>query len=217
MAKSSNSKKNKKLPKSIRSGDLPRSVDDVWEAGVGALAQAREGATDSFESLVALGGRVVDTGGKAARSAAGQVEGIADTLVGTAKGVAEGAADGVQSRVEGVVEGVLSRLGVPNRDEVLALRSHVEALEARIAALNAAPGPAAKVPEADAATAYEVRPHERGWAVQKVGAERATAVHATKKEALRDGRQTAKAHAPATLAVYKADGSVGETVDYGAD
>ena len=200
----------KKLPKSLRKGDLPRPAADVWAAGIGALAQARTTGGASFDALVSLGGSVVDRGTGAAKAAIGQVEQAAAAVAGTAKGVTDGALDTVQGGVEAVVEAALGRLGVPGRDEVLALRAQVDVLQAKVAALAEAeagpPGPAA----------YEVAAHERGWAVRRVGRERATAVHPTKKEALRDARQTARAHAPATLTVYKADGTVAEETAYDA-
>ena len=223
----------KKLPKSLRKGALPQAVEDVWAAGVGALADARKKGGESFEALVDLGSSVIDTGSDAARTAVDQVEKAASSLAEAARGATGGAVDHAQGRVEAVVEAVLSRAGVPGRDEVVALREQVEALQARIQALTAdgadraatpaarRSGAAAAPPAAEAVEAapavYEVRPHERGWAVQKAGADRATAVHATKKEALRDARQTAKTHAPSRLLVFKADGSAGETIEYEAD
>ena len=232
MAKSSK-KKDKKLPKSLRKGALPRPVGDVWAAGVGALAAAGKKGTASFESLVALGSSVVETGSDAARGAAGQVGAAADSLAGTARGLGGSAVDGVLDGVEGVVESVLGKIGVPGRDEVVALQAQVDALQARIDALRAqaAPAPAdvpAVAPEPDDAepaasepdeaqrevAVYEVAPHERGWAVRKAGVERATSVHGTKKEALADGRRTARAHAPSRLIVYKADGSVADETGY---
>ncbi len=209
----------KKLPKSLRKGRLPRSIGDVWTAGVGALAQARKTGSDSFDALVGLGATVADTGSKAAQGAVGQVEAAAGRLAGTASGVADGA-------VETVVESVLARIGVPGRDEVLALREQVEALQDRLATLNARPagGGRARAESAPAKTAsaapdravYRVARHERGWSVQRDGTERAASVHPTKKEALREARQTARAHGPSRLVVYKADGAVGEETDYGA-
>ncbi len=197
------------LPKTLRKGALPYAVEDVWAAGVGALAEAKKKGGEGFDALVSLGSSVVDKGSDAAKAAAGQVETAASKLAGTAKGVAGDAVEGVQDRLEAVVEAVLAKLGVPGRDEVLALQQQVEALQARIVAL-------AGLGDAAALALYEVRPHERGWAVQKAGADRATAVHAAKKEALRDARQTARAHAPSLLTVYKADGTVGETLEYAA-
>ena len=148
MARSSKKASPKKLPKSLRKGRLPRSVGDVWNAGVGALAQARTAGGESFEALVALGAAVADTGSKAARGAVGQVEAAAGRVAGTARGLAGGAADGVQGGAERAVENVLSRMGVPTRDEVLALREQVEALRTRLAALGASAG--ASAPAGDA-------------------------------------------------------------------
>ena len=214
MAKSKKSTKKASVPKSLRKGSLPRPVDEVWAAGIGALVQARKTGSDSFDSLVALGSTVVDKGSGAAKSAVDQVGAAASSLVGTAKGVAGGAVETVSDGVEGVVEGILGRLGVPGRDEVLALRRQVDALQARVTTLLAdAAGPADDAPEAEVSV-YEVRTHERGWAVQRVGAERASAVHPTKKAALVDARQTARAHAPSVLRVFKTDGEMGEETTY---
>ena len=209
------------VPKTLRKGALPQPVEDVWTAGVGALAQARKTGGDSFEALVALGSSVVEKGGNAAKTAAGQVEQAAASLTSTARGVAGGAVGAVGDRVEGVVEAALSKLGVPGRDEVLALRAQVDALQARVAALlaDAADGVSAATASdaaAAAATVYEVTKHERGWAVQRVGAERASAVHPTKKDALADARQTARAHTPSRLVVYNADGAIGQELTYEA-
>lgn len=230
---SSKKKQSKKVPKSLRKGGLPRPVSDVWTAGVGALAQARTAGGQSFEALVALGTSVAETGSKAARGALGQVEAAAGVVASTARGVAEGAAGEVEGGIEGAVETVLSRLGVPGRDEVLALREQVDALQSRLATLNESPprpagGARAKADETNATAAaspetseaersvYHVTPHERGWSVQREGAGRAGSVHPTKKAALHDGRQTARAHAPSRLVVYKADGAVGQETDYDA-
>ena len=229
MAKSKPSKR-KKLPKSLRKGSLPRSVGDVWSAGVGALAQARKTGGDSFETLVSLGATVTETGTEAARGALNQVEAAAARLVGSAFDAAEGAAGGVQEGVEAAVEAVLARVGVPGRAEVLALREQVEALQDKLSALHrsAAPAgvePAAATPattdtpsaaEPDGRDVYQVVGHERGWAVERVGAGRAASVHATKKEALHQARQTARDHAPSRLVVYKADGAVATETDYDA-
>lgn len=210
MAKSNQEKASSTLPKSLRKGGLPRPVADVWAAGIGALSQAKKKGGDSFEALIDIGTTVAETGGKAARMAVAQVESAASSVTDSARGLADGAADGVQERVESIVESVLARLGVPGREEVMALQSQVEALQARIASLNDAT-------EADGVgerTVYSVTTHDRGWAVQRVGAERATSVHATKKEALVDARRTARSHAPSRLIVYKADGAVATETDY---
>lgn len=211
MGKSKSKTSKTKLPKSLRKGGLPSPVADVWAAGVGALAQARKKGGDSFESLIDIGTTVAETGGKAARTAVAQVESAATSVADSARGLAGGAADGVQGGVEGVVENVLARLGVPGRDEVLALQKQVEALQSRIATLKSG---AATEPASGERTVYTVAKHERGWSVQRAGAERATSVHATKKEALIDARRTARAHIPSRLVVQKADGDVADETDY---
>jgi len=212
----------KKLPKSLRKGALPRSAEEVWSAGIGALAQARKTGSQSFDALVTLGGTVVDTGTGAAKAAVGQVEQAASAVTGTARTVADGALETVQGGVEALVETALGRIGVPGRGEILALRAQVDALQHRIAALMAveedAPTGTAEVAAYEAeVAAYEIVSHDRGWAVRRVGAERATSVHKTKKEALRDGRQTARAHAPSRLTVYKADGTAADETEYQAN
>ncbi len=210
------------IPKSLRKGSLPRPVADVLAAGVGALAQARKTGGDSFEALVKIGSAVAETGSKAAQSAVAEVESAAGSVAGSARGLAGGAAGGAMGRVEDVVEGVLSRLGVPGRDEVLALQAQVEALQAKIAALSQPPASGTEASDADRDDAeperavYHVAKHDRGWSVQRDGAERATSVHATKKEALVDARRTARAHAPSRLLVQKADGSTEAETDYDA-
>ena len=63
---------------------------------------------------------------------------------------------------------------------------------------------------------YTVAKHPDGWSVTKAGSERATSVHATKKEAIASARETARAQAPSRLTVLKADGSVSDEVEYEA-
>ena len=80
----------------------------------------------------------------------------------------------------------------------------------------------ASLDEAEAATGdggeptFSVIPREDGWAVQVVGASRATSVHATKEEAVERARALAAERAPSRLVVHKKDGSVQDTVSYPA-
>ncbi|MEM9998697.1 MAG: DUF2188 domain-containing protein, partial [Bacteroidota bacterium] len=80
--------------------------------------------------------------------------------------------------------------------------------------------PAAKKKAASkkpAPSVYAVEKHADGWAVMKEGNERATSVHGTKAAAVKDARETAKAHAPSMLVIYKADGTEQERNTYEAD
>lgn len=222
MAKSKKSKKGKKtkaekkLPKTLRKGDLPRSLGEVWAAGLGALGQARKQGGETFESLVAQGERVVRAGSDSAREALGEVESVAAQISQRVRTTASEAAGGVQRPLERAVEAALGTLGVPTRDEVAALQAVVERLEGQLASLGAAPASVnGAAPEA--VTDYEVVPHPDGWAIQKPGAQRALSVVKTKKVALRDARATAREHAPSRLTIYNLDGSRGEVTEYGGD
>ena len=200
--------KPRKLPKSLRKGALPKPVDDVLAAGIGAIAQATKKGADTFDALVERGERVANEGSEAARSAVGEVEAAVTSLLDEARAGVSGA----QAQVEGIVERALDGLGIAGRDEIDALKARIDTLQARLG------GRAAAVSgDAAASTRYEVVPHADGWAIRKAGASRATAVLGTKKEAVRDARQLAKTHRPSTLVICKADGSVGDTVDYDAD
>lgn len=211
-----------KLPKSLRKGALPRSVGEVWSAGLGALGDARKQGGEAFEALVARGEAIIRKGSDAARGALGEVEEAASQVTDRVRITADEAADGVQARAERAVEAALGALGVPTRDEVLELRAMVDRLDAQLSALGA-PSASAKAttasraPASGAVTEYEVVRHADGWALRKPGAARALAVSKTKKEALRDARAQARDHPPSRLTVYNLDGSVGEVAEYGGD
>ena len=224
MAKSKKSRKKKakdSLPKSLRKGALPRPVEDVLAAGLGALERAQKKGVDTFDALVARGERVGEEGSAAARGALEEVEAAADRVAGRARAAAGGAASAATAPVERAVEVALSQLGVPNRAEVAALREQVEALQARLSALRTSRAAAERSASGGVSTNgadvphYRVAPHADGWAVQKEGNERALSVHRTKEEARKVGRQTARDHAPSRLTIHRADGSVSDTMGYG--
>ena len=223
MAKSKKSSKNKKnqkgggaVPKSLRKGKLPKPVGEVMAAGLGALRDAQKSGGTAFDELVARGKAVQDAGGDAARQAIGQVEQAVDRVTEVASSTGASVVGRVQDGVEGVVETVLKRLGVPGQGEVEALRATVAALTARLEGASASGRPPAAAPTAGERARYEVVKHADGWAVQRPGASRATAVLQTKKEALRDARELARAHAPSALTIHNLDGSVSDTVEYDA-
>lgn len=207
-------KKKKKLPKSLRKGALPRSVDEVLAAGIGALGKAKKKGDDSFDALVQRGEDVTRKGGDAARGALSDVEAAVARIVEDARAQAGGAADSVQDRFEAVVGVALGTLGVAGRQDVAALRAKIDALQSRLGALVETDSEA---PPSSSVTRYEVLPHLDGWAIRKPGGERATAVVGTKKEAVRDARKLAKVHVPSELTIRKADGSVADVVTYDAE
>lgn len=198
----------KDLPKALRKGALPSTVSEVMAAGLGALREAQSSGSQQFDELVKRGRTVQQSGSDAAREAMRDVEDAVDRVFGSVRSAGDAVADGVQGRVEGMVEAVLSRLGVPTRGEILELQATVDALTARVTSARSASstGPDRAV--------YEVRKHDEGWAVVRPGADRASAVRSTKKEALHEARSLARGQAPSTLVVYKLDGTVADTTTY---
>jgi len=210
--KRTKTKKNAKaaVPKSLRKGALPTSVGEVMAAGLGALREAQSSGGKTFNELVARGRTVQASGSDAVREAVRDVEGAVDRALDTARSAREAVTGGVQDRVESVVEGVLQRLGVPTRDEVVALQATVDALGARL------PGRSSASSTASSRETFAVRKHASGWAVHRGGDGESVAVRSTKKQALFEARAMARTNAPSELAVYKLDGTVGDTTTYGA-
>lgn len=54
---------------------------------------------------------------------------------------------------------------------------------------------------------YHVRSAAEGWAVERDGSDRATSLHATKKEAVSAARDLARSRAPSRLIIHGVDGS----------
>jgi uncharacterized protein YdaT len=61
-----------------------------------------------------------------------------------------------------------------------------------------------------------VVPHENGWAVKREGAERASSVHETQKEAIERGRELAKKD-EGELFIHAKDGKFRDRRSYGND
>lgn len=67
------------------------------------------------------------------------------------------------------------------------------------------------------ARVYHVEPKGEDWQVRKEGNERASSVHATKKEAISVGRATAQKNEPSRLVIHGGDGSVQRDHAYGEE
>ena len=61
-----------------------------------------------------------------------------------------------------------------------------------------------------------VVPRENGWAVQREGSSRASSIHSTQAEALRQGRDMAK-HDRVELVTHGKDGRIRDSDSYGND
>jgi poly(hydroxyalkanoate) granule-associated protein len=210
--------KGKKAAKSFTLGDLPDEVAgrarEVWLAGLGALASVQEEGSKVFSDLVKKGetwekDRVKDLG-----AAKEKVEASVEKAAARGKEARSGIDQRID-KVEASLENVLTRLSGIVRDEVKGLSGRVDKLAHRVEALANDIEEGAPVTEAVSRTVYEVVPHPDGWAVQKEGADRATSVHGTKKEALEAGRTVASDHEPSQLIIQRQDGSVQDSFTYG--
>ncbi|HVS64467.1 MAG TPA: DUF2188 domain-containing protein [Thermoanaerobaculia bacterium] len=65
-------------------------------------------------------------------------------------------------------------------------------------------------------TVFHVVPKDDRWEVRGEGAQRATSVHETKREAVAAARQLARDKEPSRLVVHRIDGSVQDSFAYGA-
>ncbi|HEX8385544.1 MAG TPA: DUF2188 domain-containing protein [Rubricoccaceae bacterium] len=196
------SRKPSRLVRSLRKGGLPRTPAEVWAAGLGALGGSK-GGRGRFDALVAEGRRVQAEGGEAVRQAIERVERAAARAAEVTLGAAS---DTVQDGIERAVEAAAAAVGLPGPGEVRDLQDRLVQLNARVAALADRSGEPASV---------AVEAHPAGWAVRLVGGPDAPSVYATKKEAVAAGRRLARAQAPSRLVVHRADGTAGESVEYG--
>lgn len=93
------------------------SVEQIWLAGLGALALTEEEGSKFFRSLVKKG-EVVE------RRSRARVEGT----VTAAKGAASVAVSKIERGVDNTMENVMHRLGVPTRREITGLTRRIEGL-----------------------------------------------------------------------------------------
>ncbi len=207
--------------------DLPEELAErgreIWLAGLGALSMAEEEGVKLFNSLVEKGETWEKEGRKhlsTARKKLDEAKGKVETVVEEAAAIGSKITnfdDKILAAVETTVEKVLERLGVPTHAEVKDLASKVEHLSEQVATLatvmeNDGPAPANKA----TAVVYHIVPRAEGWAVKQEGIKEPFGVHATKAEALKAGRNLAKAHAPSRLVTHKKDGNVQDSLTYGA-
>lgn len=202
-------------------GEAVAAGRDVWLAGLGALSAAGEEGEKLFSDLVERGQKLEKQGRDQVNETAEDLNERQKKAMKTAGDTAAGTFSQVEKAFTGAFKSVFERFDVPTRGEVRGLASKVERLASKVDGLavtlekqsNGAAKATATVKTTERTT-YHVAPHEEGWAVTKEGAERATSVHGTKKEAVEGGREFAKTHRPSELVVHKQDRSVQETFSY---
>lgn len=118
-----------------REGQLSRlsdSVEQVWLAGLGALALTEQEGSSFFRTLVKKGERVER-----------RTRDRLDEAMTAAKKVPSDTIEKIRTQADDAVENALHRLGVPTHDEITSLSRRIEqlarSLEERPAARRAAP------------------------------------------------------------------------------
>ncbi|HSM10008.1 MAG TPA: phasin family protein, partial [Lysobacter sp.] len=155
------------------SQSLTDTAQQIWLAGVGAFARAQAESTKLFEGLVKEGLNLEKSALRFADTQAEVVRDVVETGVDSAAARATGTWEQLEAAVEGGVRRALTRLGVPDREELAELSRRVESLSA------------------------ELRKHNGG---RKAGAAGATRAAAPAKKATKRASKAASAARPASPA-----------------
>lgn len=141
-AKGKTSKTTTKKSVDSSSRNLLDTAQQIWTAGVGALAKAQGEGTDLFETLVKKGMNLEAKTRKLANGKVDVVRGAVEDRVENVKEKATDTWDRMEKVFEDRVQQALNRLGVPTREDLNNLTKRVEALTAELR--KQAKAPAAK-------------------------------------------------------------------------
>lgn len=108
------------------------ATDNVWLAGMGALAQAQARGSQAFDALVREG---LAQQAKAREAAESEMSKAAERLGAMTMGAAN-PWDRLGGIFEGRVQQALERMGMPAPELLAALMARIDALEARVAELE---------------------------------------------------------------------------------
>ena len=112
------------------------SMNQIWLAGLGAVAKAQRGAPQLLQQLIAEGTRVqAKTRGAAEKTMQGIVEDVRSTIntrIGDMRGQAADALEGLEKIFQTRVHRALTQIGVPSAKDIAALSERVDALNASI-------------------------------------------------------------------------------------
>jgi poly(hydroxyalkanoate) granule-associated protein len=120
MITSSGYKQNKKPTASL----LPESANQIWLAGLGALARARQEGGKLFEALIKEGEEIETLTRKTADDMLAQMK----SKVETVRGRATDKIDRLEQAFQDRVARALGRLGVPTNDDFQEIARRIEAL-----------------------------------------------------------------------------------------
>lgn len=122
-----------KSPASEAAPQPAAAPDNVWLAGLDALAQAQARGTQAFDALMREG---LAQQAKAREAAEAQLSKAAERLQALTTGAGSAPWDRLGGIFENRVGHALERLGMPSADTVQALLQRVDALQARVDALE---------------------------------------------------------------------------------
>lgn len=116
--------------------DLLYSAQQIWQAGLGALAQAQAGAPKVFEDLMREGGKLqggaLDAAQKAVMQAFRGAQKTVNRRIDNVQAQAGETWDNLEKIFQARVQRALHQLGVPSAAEFAALKRRVDALEAGV-------------------------------------------------------------------------------------
>jgi len=123
---------------------MEKNVSDtarqIWLAGLGALASAKDEGVKIYDTLVEKGTEFEKKGKK-------EIEALLESAKSMAKETENSVTGKVNETIDDTVKNVLERFDIPSRDEVKTLISKVETLAKKVEELSkksAAEKPAAK-------------------------------------------------------------------------
>jgi poly(hydroxyalkanoate) granule-associated protein len=120
--------------------DLLYSAQQIWQAGLGALAQAQAGAPKVFEDLMREGselqGGALDAAQKAVMHAFRGAQRTVNRRVDTVREQAGETWDNLEKIFQTRVQRALHQLGMPSASEMGALKRRVDELAASVARLS---------------------------------------------------------------------------------
>lgn len=126
--------------------NLIDTAQQIWSAGVGALARAQGEGTDMFEALVKKGMNLEAQTRKLANGKVDVVRGAVEDRVENVREKATDTWDRMEKVFEDRVQRALTRLGVPTREDLGNLIKRVESLTTELKKQNKAPVVKAKAP-----------------------------------------------------------------------
>jgi poly(hydroxyalkanoate) granule-associated protein len=147
-------RKSRKSARKTKTTTAPERVLDtmnqIWLAGLGAMAKAHQGAPQMLHDLAAEGARIqANTRGSAEKALGGllnDVKATIDSGLSQVRGQAGDALDNLETIFQTRVRRALTQLGVPSSDDVASLSKRVDRLNVSINKLARKPASGRRSP-----------------------------------------------------------------------